>query len=36
MKELWSGIDEVGNDVNKNSSWLTPSILFEGVDFSGA
>ena len=36
MKELWSGIGEVGNDVNKNSSWLTPSILFEDVDFSGA
>lgn len=36
MKELWSNIGEIGNDVNENSSWLTPSILFEGVDFSGA
>ncbi|SHF25409.1 PmbA protein [Mariniphaga anaerophila] len=36
MKELWAGIGEVGNDVNKNSSWLIPSIVFEGVDFSGA
>jgi PmbA protein len=35
MKDLWSNIGEVGNDVNKNSSWLTPSILFDGVDFSG-
>ena len=35
MKELWSNIGEIGNDINKTSSWLTPSILFEGVDFSG-
>lgn len=35
MKQLWSGIGEIGNDVNKESSWLTPSVLFEGVDFSG-
>ena len=35
MKDLWSNIGEIGNDVNKSSSWLTPSILFEGVDFSG-
>ncbi len=32
---LWSEIIEVGNDINTNSSWLTPSILFDGVDFSG-
>ena len=36
MKELWSNITEVGNDVFEYSSWLTPSILFNGVDFSGA
>jgi PmbA protein len=36
MKELWLNIGEVGNDVNENSSWLIPSMLFEGVDFSGA
>ncbi len=36
MEDLWSQIDEVGNDVYQNSSWLTPSILFNGVDFSGA
>jgi len=35
MKDLWSNIGEIGNDVNKNSSWLTPSILFKDVDFSG-
>ena len=35
MLSLWSSIGELGNDVNVNSSWLTPSILFDGVDFSG-
>ncbi len=35
MKDLWSNIGEIGNDVNVTSSWLTPSIVFEGVDFSG-
>jgi PmbA protein len=35
MLDLWSNIGEFGNDINKNSSWMTPSILFEGVDFSG-
>ncbi len=35
MKQLWTNIGEIGNDVNKNSSLLAPSILFEGVDFSG-
>ncbi len=35
MKDLWSNIGEIGNDVNLNSAWLTPSIVFEGVDFSG-
>ena len=35
MKELWSNIGEIGNDINDSSSWLTPSIVFEGVDFSG-
>ncbi len=35
MMELWSGIGELGNDVYRNSSWLTPSVLFNGVDFSG-
>lgn len=35
MLQLWSNISEIGNDVNTNSSWLTPSILFKDVDFSG-
>ncbi|MCK3686366.1 TldD/PmbA family protein [Maribellus sp. YY47] len=35
MLQLWSGIGEIGKDVNLNSSWRTPSILFEQVDFSG-
>jgi PmbA protein len=35
MKELWSNVGEIGNDINESSSWLTPSIVFEGVDFSG-
>ena len=35
MLELWSNIGEIGNDINYNSSWLTPSILFENIDFSG-
>jgi PmbA protein len=35
MITLWSNIGEIGNDINESSSWLTPSIIFEGVDFSG-
>jgi len=35
MKELWMNLAEVGSDLNKNSSWQTPSMLFSGVDFSG-
>lgn len=35
MLQLWSGTREIGNDINYNSSWLTPSVLFEAVDFSG-
>ncbi len=35
MKTLWSGIGEIGNDVREDSSWRTPSILFNDVDFSG-
>jgi PmbA protein len=36
MKTLWSAIAEVGNDPFELSSWLTPSVLFYDVDFSGA
>ncbi len=35
MKTLWSNIGEVGKDVNETSSWRTPSVLFNDVDFSG-
>ncbi len=35
MLSLWSGIGEVGNDARNDSSWRTPSILFNSVDFSG-
>ena len=35
MKTLWSNIGEIGNDINLSSSWRTPSVLFENVDFSG-
>lgn len=35
MKTLWMDLTECGNDVNKDSSWLTPSLLFKDVDFSG-
>lgn len=35
MKTLWSNIGEIGNDVYQSSSWLTPSIVFENVEFSG-
>uniref|UniRef100_UPI003217A2FE TldD/PmbA family protein n=1 Tax=uncultured Draconibacterium sp. TaxID=1573823 RepID=UPI003217A2FE len=35
MLKLWSNIGEIGNDINENSSWRTPSVLFENVDFSG-
>lgn len=35
MLTLWSDILAIGNDPNPDSSWLTPSILFDNVDFSG-
>jgi PmbA protein len=35
MKQLWSNVGEIGNDINDSSAWLTPSIVFEDVDFSG-
>jgi PmbA protein len=35
MLTLWSGIGEIGNDAKEDSSWRTPSILFNDVDFSG-
>ncbi len=35
MLELWNSVVEIGNDSDEQSSWRTPSILFDGVDFSG-
>ena len=35
MKTLWANIGEIGNDVREDSSWRTPSILFNDVEFSG-
>lgn len=35
MKKLWMKLAEVGNDVYENSSWRTPSLMFNDVDFSG-
>ena len=32
---LWNNLKEVGNDPFKAASWKIPSLLFEGVDFSG-
>lgn len=33
---LWASLAAIGNDARKSSSWLIPSLVFEGVDFSGA
>lgn len=35
MLALWSDLAEVGNDPRLSSSWRIPSLLFNGVDFSG-
>lgn len=32
---LWNNLAEVGNDPRLSSSWRIPSLLFDGVDFSG-
>ena len=32
---LWSSLVAIGNDARKDRSWLIPSLVFEGVDFSG-
>ncbi|NOZ09376.1 MAG: TldD/PmbA family protein [FCB group bacterium] len=33
---LWKSLVETGNDPHPYSSWKIPSLLFEGVDFSGS
>ncbi|SEF56081.1 TldD/PmbA family protein [Parabacteroides chinchillae] len=35
MLTLWSNLAEAGNDPRTSSSWRIPSLVFEGVDFSG-
>jgi len=34
-KEIWNNLIAIGNDPLTDRSWQTPSMLFEGVDFSG-
>ena len=35
MLTLWSNLTEIGNDVRESSSWRIPSLVFDGIDFSG-
>ncbi|MDE6216948.1 TldD/PmbA family protein [Bacteroides sp.] len=35
MLTLWNSLIAVGNDPQPNRSWQIPSLVFEGVDFSG-
>ena len=35
LLSLWASLVEVGNDARENSSWRTPSLLFDKVSFSG-
>lgn len=35
MITLWASLAAVGNDARITSSWRIPSLVFEGVDFSG-
>lgn len=35
MIRLWNSLAETGNDPRLNSSWRIPSLVFDGVDFSG-
>lgn len=35
MITLWASLAAVGNDPRMSSSWRIPSLVFEGVDFSG-
>lgn len=35
MLTLWSNLSEIGNDVRESSSWRIPSLVFDGIDFSG-
>lgn len=35
MLELWTSLEEAGNDPRTNTSWRIPSLLFSNVNFSG-
>jgi len=35
MLALWERLTAVGNDALENSAWRTPSLVFDGVAFSG-
>jgi PmbA protein len=35
MNEFWMKLIEAGNDIREGSSWRLPSMMFEGIDFSG-
>lgn len=35
MITLWASLSAIGNDPRLSSSWRIPSLVFEGVDFSG-
>ncbi|MDR0714927.1 MAG: TldD/PmbA family protein [Bacteroidales bacterium] len=35
MLTLWASLVETGNDARTGSSWRTPSLLFDSVNFSG-
>ena len=33
--DFWKQLVEMGSDVYKTSSWMTSSMLFEGINFAG-
>jgi PmbA protein len=35
MNEFWMKLIEAGNDIREGSSWRLPSMMFDGIDFSG-
>lgn len=35
MKEIWNNLIEAGNDIIEGSSAMIPSLMIEGIDFSG-
>jgi PmbA protein len=35
MKEIWNNLVEAGNDIVDGSSAMVPSLMLEGIDFSG-